>query len=69
MHEDRFKPRLVDQMQLRPGMCLVDVGTGTGTLAIMIKQAYPQVQVIGLDGDPEILTIASKKNRMTVTWR
>jgi len=61
MHEDRFKSHLIDMMQLKPGMRLLDVGCGTGTLAIMIKHAFPQAQVTGLDGDPEILEIANKK--------
>jgi ubiquinone/menaquinone biosynthesis C-methylase UbiE len=42
---------------------ILDVGSGTGTMAVMIKQAYPAADVVGLDGDPEILEIARSKTR------
>ena len=61
MHEEVFKERLITQAGLKPGMHLLDVGCGTGTLALMIKRAYPQVEVSGLDADPEILKLARKK--------
>ncbi|MGE5124184.1 MAG: class I SAM-dependent methyltransferase [Acidobacteriaceae bacterium] len=61
MREEVFKRRLIVQAGLRPGMHLLDVGCGTGTLVMMIKQAYPQVEVSGLDADPEILAMAKKK--------
>jgi len=42
---------------------ILDVGSGTGTMSVMIKQAYPTVNMVGLDGDPQILEIARAKAR------
>lgn len=61
MQEDIFKKRLVDQAGLKAGMRLLDLGCGTGTLTLMVKQMHPQVEVFGLDSDPAILEIARKK--------
>ena len=43
------------------GKKILDVGCGTGTLALMIKRANPEAEVAGLDGDPQILEIARRK--------
>lgn len=40
---------------------MLDIGCGTGTLTLLIKQAEPEAVVYGLDADPEILRIARKK--------
>lgn len=42
---------------------VLDVGSGTGTMTILIKQAYPTAEVVGIDGDPQILEIARRKAR------
>ena len=42
---------------------VLDVGSGTGTMSIMIKRAHPAADVTGLDGDPQILEIARSKAR------
>jgi ubiquinone/menaquinone biosynthesis C-methylase UbiE len=42
---------------------ILDIGSGTGTMSIMIKKAYPTAEVTGLDGDPQILEIARSKAR------
>jgi trans-aconitate methyltransferase len=34
---------------------LLDLGCGTGTLTIPIKETEPRVEVVGLDADPEVL--------------
>jgi len=61
MREEVMKRYLVDQMALRPGMQVLDLGCGTGTLAIMIRTSHPYVEVIGIDGDPAVLEIAQEK--------
>jgi ubiquinone/menaquinone biosynthesis C-methylase UbiE len=57
----KLKRDLIARAKLKPGQRLLDVGAGTGTLAIMIKRDQPDVQVTGLDSDAEILTIARQK--------
>jgi ubiquinone/menaquinone biosynthesis C-methylase UbiE len=64
VRDKRYKSRLIEQAQIQPGMRVMDLGCGTGTLAIMAKQAQPNAEVIGLDADPEMLKMAySKKNQ------
>jgi ubiquinone/menaquinone biosynthesis C-methylase UbiE len=41
---------------------VLDLGCGTGTLAIMVKRAQPEARVAGLDGDPEMLEQARAKS-------
>ncbi len=59
--ERRFKQALIEQARLEQGQRVLDLASGTGTLAIWIKQRYPRVEVIGVDCDPAILTLAIKK--------
>jgi ubiquinone/menaquinone biosynthesis C-methylase UbiE len=61
MHEEGFKRSLIDQARIQPGMQVLDLGCGTGTLTVMIKKAHPDAVVTGLDGDPEVLHIAERK--------
>lgn len=44
---------------------MLDVGCGTGTLAITAKRERPLAEVVGVDGDPAILRIAEEKARRT----
>jgi|SRR5688572_5233245 len=61
MQEEGFKRRLIEQAQIRPSHRVLDLGCGTGTLTVMIKEAHPDSEVTGLDGDPQILEIARQK--------
>ena len=61
MGEARFKRALVEQAAPQAGQRILDLGCGTGTLALMVKEAAAGAEVIGLDADPEILALAREK--------
>ena len=61
--EKIFKQRLLRQADVQPGQHVLDLGCGTATLTIAIKQTVPQATVRGLDGDAKILAIARDKAR------
>jgi ubiquinone/menaquinone biosynthesis C-methylase UbiE len=44
-----------------PGDSVLDLGAGTGTLAIWLKQRCPKATVTGLDADPDVLARARRK--------
>jgi ubiquinone/menaquinone biosynthesis C-methylase UbiE len=59
--EDRFKRMLVGQAGTAPGQRVLDLGCGTGTLAIQVKRGQPGAEVVGLDVDPQMLDRARSK--------
>ncbi len=61
MRESRFKTDLIEQAQISNGNRVLDVGCGTGTLAIMTKKRHPEAEVVGIDADSKILGIARVK--------
>lgn len=61
LRERRFKRDLIARAQIAPGHRVLDLGAGTGTLAIQVVQVQPEAHLTGLDGDPEILAIARGK--------
>jgi ubiquinone/menaquinone biosynthesis C-methylase UbiE len=69
MREETFKRQLILQANVQPGMKILDLGCGTGTLTIMLKRAHPEAEIQGLDGDPQALGIACEKSRsIDIQW-
>lgn len=70
--ERRWRDALLAQVAPGSGETILDVGCGTGSLAIMLKRAAPGARVIGLDPDPQVLAIAADKAKragVTIEWR
>jgi len=67
-----WRGELVDLLAVRPEESILDVGCGTGSLAILLKRTVPSAVIVGLDPDPVALAIARKKSERSgtqVQWR
>ncbi|MGB7371065.1 class I SAM-dependent methyltransferase [Erythrobacter sp.] len=70
--EQVWRSALLKQVSPRNDETILDVGCGTGTFAIMLKQKAPKAQIVGLDPDPEVLALAGRKAEskgIDVKWR
>lgn len=62
--ERAYRERLVHLARIVPGESVLDVGCGTGTLAIVARQRVgPPGKVVGIDPSPEMIARARKKAR------
>jgi ubiquinone/menaquinone biosynthesis C-methylase UbiE len=59
--ERTFKERLLEQARLDEAVDVLDLGAGSGTLAIWAKESAPALHIRGLDGDPAIVRQAVRK--------
>ena len=69
--ERAVKAAIVCHARIEPGAQVLDDGTGTGSLAIMLKRAQPAATVVAIDADPQVLAIARRKGSVAtadVSW-
>jgi ubiquinone/menaquinone biosynthesis C-methylase UbiE len=59
--EATFKEALLRQAGLQDGHRILDLGCGTGTLAVLVKRAHGGAEVFGSDADTEVLNLARTK--------
>ena len=45
MREETCKRKLIMQASIKPGMTVLDLGCGTGTLILTLKQAHPDASI------------------------
>jgi ubiquinone/menaquinone biosynthesis C-methylase UbiE len=60
---DSAKRPLIEQARIKSGHRVLDIGCGTGSMAILIQRKYPGAEVVGIDPDPAALSIAERKAR------
>jgi ubiquinone/menaquinone biosynthesis C-methylase UbiE len=53
--------RLIAQAALESPHRVLDIGCGTGTLAVTLKRRFPSIDVTGIDPDPKALARAARK--------
>lgn len=59
--EAKVRRHLVECLGLEPGQRVLDLGCGTGTLLVAMHAACRGAEFTGLDIDPQILALASRK--------
>lgn len=59
--EGEVKKALIEQSKIETARRVLDLACGTGTLTVLIKNAAPQAEVVGIDADQKILEIAEAK--------
>ncbi len=63
-NETWVRQELIDAIRVKPRRIL-DLGCGTASTTLMLKQAFPQAEVIGLDLSPYMLVRAAHKAEST----
>ena len=63
MPEKKIKETLIKLAAIAAQHRVLDFGCGTGTLAIMTKQAIPEADIVGIDVDRQILKKAMQRVR------
>lgn len=58
---NRARAELLRQAAIEGNHRVLDIGCGTGTLVIAIKQRFPAAEITGIDPDPKALARARQK--------
>lgn len=66
-----LRQQLMQAIEAKPSRIL-DLGCGTGSTTLMLKQAFPQAEVVGLDLSADMLVMADYKAQqagLTIQWQ
>ncbi|MFH7023945.1 MAG: class I SAM-dependent methyltransferase [Heteroscytonema crispum UTEX LB 1556] len=71
-NESWVRDSLIDNIKVQQPRRILDLGCGTGSTTLMLKRAFPQAEVIGLDLSPYMLVRAEHKATnagLDIHWR
>lgn len=69
-NETWVRQELIQHIRCQPRR-IVDLGCGTGSTTVLLKQAFPEAEVIGIDLSPYMLVAAEDKARaanLNIRW-
>ncbi|MBW4439862.1 MAG: class I SAM-dependent methyltransferase [Plectolyngbya sp. WJT66-NPBG17] len=69
-NEAWVRQRVIDAVQGQP-LRILDLGCGTGSTTLLLKQAFPNAEVFGLDLSPFMLAVADRKAKqanLNIHW-
>ncbi|HME72200.1 MAG TPA: methyltransferase domain-containing protein [Myxococcota bacterium] len=58
---DAARRELIERAAIQPAQRMLEIGCGTGSLVVQLKQMHPDADVVGLDPDPRGLARARRK--------
>ncbi len=58
----RIKKNIIKNLKFNSNYKILDLCSGTGDLAGLLKKEYPQAEIVGVDFSPKMLEIARKKH-------
>ncbi|MGK7948879.1 MAG: class I SAM-dependent methyltransferase [Xenococcaceae cyanobacterium] len=70
-NETKLRQQAISKIKNKPQRIL-DLGCGTGSSTLILKQAFPKAEVIGLDISPYMLLMAeskAKKVNLPISWQ
>ncbi|NDJ17292.1 class I SAM-dependent methyltransferase [Myxacorys almedinensis] len=70
-NETWVRQSLIDSIQVQPSRIL-DLGCGTGSTTLMLKQTFPNADVMGIDLSPYMLVVAehkAKQAHLNIDWQ
>lgn len=70
-NETWVRQSLIDSIRVKPSRIL-DLGCGTGSTTLLLKQAFPEAEVVGLDLSPYMLIAANYKAKqagLKIQWQ
>jgi ubiquinone/menaquinone biosynthesis C-methylase UbiE len=71
-NETWVRQALIDTIKVKNPRRILDLGCGTGSTSLLLKQAFPEAEVIGLDLSPYMLVRACHKAEsagLDIVWR